>query len=175
SWRLTVRLTQDYTNNSYAVGAENSYLTYQSQTTTSNPQIGGISTSPFQLNKFTEVTLINSNTSLNAGVTRSFRFNLTVVGGNHMLNKPNGTYNSAYEFKLYRIEGGNAILVSTHTAGVGNSARFSLDYDMNAFSVLLQNGANIYNFSYNTAADYANETSVMINNAIRITTNFYTD
>src|SRR5690606_13600872 len=101
--------------------------------------------------------------------------NLTVVGGNHMLNKPNGTYNSAYEFKLYRIEGGNAILVSTHTAGVGNSARFSLDYDMNAFSVLLQNGANIYNFSYSTAADYANEKSVMVNNAIRITTNFYTD
>lgn len=175
SWRLTVRLTQDYTYNTNTVAAENSYLTYNSQTTTSGGQIGGISTNPFQLNKSTEVTLINSNTALNSNTTRTFRFNLTVLGGNHMLNIPNGTYNSAYEFKLYRIVSGNAILVSTNTAGVANSARFSIDYDMNAYGVTLQNGANIYNLNFNTAADYANGKSVEVTNGLRITSGIITD
>lgn len=175
SWRLTVRLTQDYTYNTNTVAAENSYLTFNSQTTTSGSQIGGISANPFQLGTSAEVTLINSNTSLAANTTRTFRFNLTVLGGNHMLNIPNGTYNSAYEFKLYRIVNGNAILVSTSTAGVGNSARFSIDYDMNAYSVTLLNGAHMYNLNFNTAADYANGKSVEVQNGLRITSGLITD
>lgn len=175
SWRLTVRLTQDYTYNTSTVAAQNSYLTFNSQTQSGGqPQIPGISTNPFQLNKSTEVTLINSTTALNSNTTRTFRFNLTVLGGNHMLNIPNGAYNSAYEFKLYRIVSGNAILVSTSTAGVGNSARFTIDYDMNTYSVLLQNGANIYNLNFNTAADYATGKSVTVTEGLRIVAGNFT-
>lgn len=175
-WRLTARLVQDYINSSnsaYSVGAEYSYLQFNNQqNSSSNNTPITISTQPVQLSKFNEVTLINSTVPLTGSVNRQFRFNLMIQGGNHLLVNPNGTYHSAYEFKLYRINNNTETLVATNTQSVGGSARFQVNYSGNFGnqSVTLQNGATNFNLQFNTVNDYATGKSVLIANGMNVAT-----
>lgn len=175
-WRLTARLVQDYvnaSNSAYSIGAQYSYLQFNGQeNSSSNGTLVNAPTQPIQLNKFTEVTLIESTVPLTGSVYRLFKYNLIIQGGNHMLAGPNGTYHSAYEFKLYRLTGGgNAQLVATKTESVGASARFQINYSGNygGQSLTIQNGAQQFNMQFSTAADYTTGKSVLVNNAINIT------
>ncbi|MCD0474183.1 hypothetical protein LPB87_07215 [Flavobacterium sp. EDS] len=175
-WKLTVRLTQDYTNDSnsaYTVGAQYSYLKFNSQENSgsANGNLINIPTQVFQLSKYNEVTLIHSNVNLNGAVNRLFRYNLTVQGGNQLLVSPNGMYNSSYEFKLYKISEGTELLIGIYTSPMGN-ARFQLSFGGNfgSQSVVLQNGAQQFNINYSTPTDYAVEKSVTIANALRVNT-----
>ena len=175
-WKLTARLTQDFANNensAYTVGAQYAYLQFNSQENygSANGASVNVPTQSFQLSKYNEITLIHSTTSLNPGVNRLFRYNLTIQGGNHLLVVPNGMYNSAYEFKLYKISGGTEQLIGIYTSGVGD-ARFQLNYSGNygSQSVVVQNGAQQFNLSYSTAADYTTEKSVTINNGLKLNT-----
>ena len=175
-WKLTARLTQDYTsevNGSYTVGAQYSYLKFNNQenNNSTNGILVNVPTQAFQLSKYNEVTLIHSNTNLNGSVNRLFRYNLTVQGGNHLLVIPNGMYNSSYEFKLYKISGGTQQLIGIYTSPLGD-ARFQLSFGGNFGnqSVMLQNGAQQFNLNYSSPNDYATEKSVTIANALRVNT-----
>jgi hypothetical protein len=175
-WKLTARLTQDYTsevNGSYTVGAQYSYLKFNNQenNNSTNGILVNVPTQAFQLSKYNEVTLIHSNTNLNGSVNRLFRYNLTVQGGNHLLVIPNGMYNSSYEFKLYKISGGIEQLIGIYTSPLGD-ARFQLSFGGNygGQSVILQNGAQQFNLNYSSPSDYATEKSVTIANALRVNT-----
>lgn len=175
-WKLTARLTQDYTsevNGSYTVGAQYSYLKFNSQenNNSTNNALINVPTQSFQLSKFNEVTLIQSNVNLNGAVNRLFRYNLTIQGGNHLLTIPNGMYNSSYEFKLYKITGGTQELIGIYTSPLGD-ARFQLSFGANygGQSVILQNGAQQFNLNYSNPNDYAMEKSVTIANALRVNT-----
>lgn len=178
-WKLTARLTQDFaneSNSSYTVGAQYAYLQFNSQDNSGSANGSSINvpTQLFQLSKYNEITLIQSTVSLNPQVNRLFRYNLFIKGGNHLLVSPNGMYNSAYEFKLYKISGGVEQLIGIYTSGVGD-ARFQLNYGGNYGnqSVMLQNGAQQFNLSYTTAADYTVEKSVTIVNALKLKTYNY--
>ncbi|MNK36163.1 hypothetical protein D3C87_547060 [compost metagenome] len=175
-WKLTARLTQDYTsevNGSYTVGAQYSYLKFNNQenNNSTNGILVNVPTQAFQLSKYNEVTLIHSNTNLNGAVNRLFRYNLTIQGGNHLLVSPNGMYNSSYEFKLYKISGGTQQLIGIYTSPLGD-ARFQLSFGGNFGnqSVMLQNGAQQFNLNYSSPNDYATEKSVTIANALRVNT-----
>lgn len=175
-WKLTARLTQDYTsdtNSSYTVGAQYSYLKFNSQENgkSTNSMLVNVPTQAFQLSKYNEVTLIHSNVNLNGSVNRVFHYNLTVQGGKHLLVSPNGMYNSSYEFKLYKISGGTEQLIGIYTSPLGD-ARFQLSYGGNFGnqSVILQNGAQQFNLNYSSPSDYAQEKSVTIPNALRVNT-----
>jgi len=175
-WKLTARLTQDYTsevNGSYTVGAQYSYLKFNNQenNNSTNGILVNVPTQAFQLSKYNEVTLIHSNTNLNGAVNRLFRYNLTIQGGNHLLVSPNGMYNSSYEFKLYKISGGTEQLIGIYTSPLGD-ARFQLSFGGNfgSQSVMLQNGAQQFNLNYSSPNDYATEKSVTIANALRVNT-----
>lgn len=175
-WKLTARLTQDYTsetNNAYTIGAQYSYLKFNSQENSGsgNGMLVNVPTQVMQLSKYNEVTLIHSNVNLNGAVNRLFRYNLTVQGGNHLLVSPNGMYNSSYEFKLYKISEGTEQLIGIYTSPMGN-ARFQLNFGGNfgSQSVMLQNGAQQFNLNYNTPSDYTAEKSVTIPNALRVNT-----
>lgn len=174
-WRLTARLIQDYvnaSNSAYSVGAEYSYLKFNSQTTGQSNTAISISTQPVQMSKYNEVTLIQSAVPLTGSVNRRFKFDLMIQGGNHLLVNPNGTYHSAYEFKLYRIANNTETLVATHTQSVGGSARFMVNYSGNfgSQSVTLQNGATNFNLQFNTVNDYATGKSVLIANGLNVAT-----
>lgn len=175
-WRLTARLTQDFTNannSAYTVGAQYAYLQFNSQENygSANGTSVNVPTQAFPLSKYNEITLIHSTTSLNPAVNRLFRYNLTIQGGNHLLVSPNGMYNSAYEFKLYKIANGSEQLIGIFTSGMGD-ARFQLNYAGNhgTQSVILQNGAQQFNLSYSTAADYTVEKSVTVTNGLKLNT-----
>lgn len=175
-WKLTARLTQDYaneSNGSYTVGAQYSYLKFNSQenNNSTNGALVNVPTQSFQLSKFNEVTLIQSNVNLNGAVNRLFRYNLTIQGGNHLLTIPNGMYNSSYEFKLYKISGGTQELIGIYTSPLGD-ARFQLSFGGNygGQSVILQNGAQQFNLNYSSPNDYATEKSVTIANGLRVNT-----
>ncbi|MCV9929771.1 hypothetical protein OIU83_19070 [Flavobacterium sp. LS1R49] len=175
-WKLTARLTQDYTNEvngAYTVGAQYSYLKFNSQENSgsANGILVNVPTQAFQLSKYNEVTLIHSNINLNGAVNRIFRYNLTIQGGNHLLVNPNGMYNSSYEFKLYKISEGTEQLIGIYTSPIGD-ARFQLSFGGNfgSQSVMLQNGAQQFNINYSTPADYTVEKSVTIANALRVNT-----
>lgn len=178
-WKLTARLTQDFVNESnasYTIGAQYAYLQFNSQDNSgsANTTSVNVPTQLFQLSKYNEITLIQSTVSLNPQVNRLFRYNLFIKGGNHLLVSPNGMYNSAYEFKLYKISGGAEQLIGIYTSRIGD-ARFHLNYGGNygGQSVVLQNGAQQFNLSYATAADYTVEKSVTIANALKLTTYNY--
>lgn len=167
-WRVTVRLTQDFINGANSVGAEYASLSFNSQTNNStNPSNIPITNSLVQLSKTAEATVIDSNVPLTNTVERVFKFNLAIQGGNHLLTKPNATYNSAYEVKLYKINpAGVATHVDTHTVG---SARFQIEYSLNNnASLVVQNGANNYNLQFTNASDYATGKSVTVNSGIKI-------
>lgn len=175
-WKLTARLTQDYTNevnSAYTVGAQYSSLKFNSQENggSANSVLVNVPTQSIQLSKYNEVTLIQSNVNLNGAVNRVFRYNLTVQGGNQLLVSPNGMYNSSYEFKLYKISGGTEQLIGIYTSPLGD-ARFQLSFGGNygGQSVILQNGAQQFNLNYSSPADYASEKSVTIANALRVNT-----
>lgn len=172
-WKLTARLTQDFisqNNSAYVVGAHYASLKYNSQETGGQnvPPIA-FPTQAFQLSKYNEVTLINSTTPINPQLNRVFSFNLVIQGGNHLLTIPNGYYNSAYEFKLYKISGGTEELIGMVTGSPWGSARFRIQYSSNdGQSLSLQNGANLFNLQFDTAADFANGKSVIVNNGLRV-------
>jgi hypothetical protein len=175
-WKLTARLTQDFTNevnSAYTVGAQYAYLKFNSQENSgsANGILVNVPTQVFQLSKYNEVTLIHSNVNLNGAVNRIFRYNLTIQGGNHLLVNPNGMYNSSYEFKLYKISNGTEQLIGIYTSPIGD-ARFQLSFGGNfgSQSVILQNGAQQFNLNYNSPSDYTVEKSVMIPNALRVNT-----
>lgn len=174
-WKLTARLTQDFTNESnasYTIGAQYAYLQFNGQdNNSSNGGLVNVPTQMFQLSKYNEITLMQSTVSLNPQVNRLFRYNLFIKGGNHLLVNPNGMYNSSYEFKLYKISGGTEQLIGVYTSPIGD-ARFQINYAGNYSdqSVVLQNGAQQFNLSYTTAADYTVEKSVTIANALRLKT-----
>lgn len=171
-WRVTVRLLQDFISGPNTVGAQNAYLTYNSQSNnSSNNSNIPISSTPVQLSKTNEATLIDSNIALTNTVDRLFRFNLTIQGGNHLLGIPNTTLHSGYEVKFYKISNqGVTTLMRTFTLQPGNSARFQIEYSLNNnTSLILQNGANLYNLQFTTAADYANGKSVTVNSGLKIT------
>ncbi len=171
-WKLTVRLIQDYTFGAYSVSAHHTYIQFNSQDNySSNGTLINVSTQAIQLSKFNEVTLIHSTVPLTGSVNRVFKFNLITQGGNHLLISPNGTYHSAYEYKLYRIAGGNEQLIATRTESTSGSARFQLDYAGNQGnqSVTLQNGANMFNLQFNNIGSYTNGVSVQVNNGLKVT------
>lgn len=178
-WKLTARLTQDFaneTNASYTVGAQYAYLQFNSQENygSTNGTSINVPTQLFQLSKYNEITLIQSTVNLNPQVNRLLRYNLYIKGGNHLLVSPNGMYNTAYEFKLYKITGGVQQVVGIYTSNLGD-ARFQLNYAGNygTQSVTLQNGAQQFNLSYATAADYTVEKSVTIANGLKLNTYNY--
>lgn len=172
-WKLTVRLTQDFVNQSnsaYSVGAQYAYLQYNNQANySSNSSAINVSSQWIQLNKYSEVTLIESNVPINAALYRAFNYNLKIVGGNHLLLSPNGMYRSAYEFKLYKVTGGTQQLIGIHTTAVG-VARFQLNYaGNNGQSVVMQNGAQVFNLAFNNPSDYNSEKSLMVVNGLKVT------
>ncbi|WP_147278088.1 hypothetical protein [Flavobacterium sp. AG291] len=177
-WRLTARLTQDFINDNnpaYAVAAEYAYLQYNSQSnSSSNASPVNVPLQAIALNKYSETTLIHSNVGLNPQLNRLFRYNLYIKGGNHLLACTNGMYKSAYEFRLYKITGQTQQLIGSFTSVMGD-ARFQINYAGNFGdqSVTLQNGAQQFNISYTTAADYLSERSAVINNALKIKTYNY--
>jgi len=171
-WKLTVRLTQDFVNESnsaYSVGAQYAYLQYNNQVNySSNSSAINVSSQWVQLNKYSEVTLMESNVPINFLLYRTFNYNLKIVGGNHLLLNPNGMYRSAYEFKLYKISGGTQQLIGIHTTPVG-TARFQLNYAGNwGQSVVMQNGAQVFNLAFNNPSDYSSEKSVMVVNGLKV-------
>lgn len=173
-WRLTVRLIQDYTYSSYSIGAQYSSLQFNQQQNygSSNSSLINVSTQPLQMSKTNEITLIHSTVPLTGTVNRVFQFNLIIQGGNHLLISPNGTYHSAYEYKLYRIKtNGTEELLATRTESVGSSARLQINYSGNngQQNVILQHGANIFNLQFSTPADYTNGVSVQVTNGLKVT------
>ncbi|RYJ45577.1 hypothetical protein [Flavobacterium beibuense] len=173
-WRLTVRLIQDYNYDSYNIGAQYSSLQFNQQQNngSSNSSLINISTQPIQLSKTNEVTLIHSTVPLTNTVNRVFQFNLIIQGGNHLLTSPNGTYQSAYEYKLYRIKSnGTEDLIATRTESVGGSARLQINYSGNngQQNVILQPSAKVFNLYFNTAENYTNGVSVEVQNGLRVT------
>ncbi len=174
-WKLTARLTQDFINDSnpgYSVDAQYAYLQYNSQNNNSSNGLPvNVPTQMVQLNKYAETTLIHSTINLDPQVNRLFSYNLYIQGGNHLLAGPNGMYRSSYEFKLYKIVGQAEQIIGAFTSSLGD-ARFMVNYAGNFGdqSIILQNGAQQFTFSYGSAADYLAEKSLTIPNALKIKT-----
>lgn len=172
NWKLTVRLVQDYIYLNNSVGAQYSALQYNTQSNSSdNASLITISSGPFALNKFSETTLINSSIPLKGIVNRIFSFNLNIQGGNQLLTVPNGSYQSAYEFKLYEVKGNNDVLVSSYMTSIGNSAGFTINYSGNVANnnIVLQNGADQFNLTFANAADFATGKSNTVLKGLKVT------
>lgn len=167
TWRITARLTNDYTQGAYSVGAQYSFLKWNNQPNTGGSGALSVSNGLFQLSKFTEVVMYEGQIPISGWGQRTLTLNLTIQGGNHLLTVPNATYTSSYEFKLYKIVSGVPQLVDS--VSPGNSAGFQIQYSFNnGQSITLQNGAGTFNLQYANASDYATEKSVQINNALKI-------
>lgn len=171
-WKLTVRLIQDFSYLNNSVGAEYSSLTYNSQTNFSqNPSLISFSAGLFPLSKFNETVLVNSTVPLNGIVQRGFSFDLNIQGGPHLLSKPNGSYQSAYEFRLYEVRNSGDVLINSFTTTVGNSAGFSINYIGNVIknNIILQNGADQFNLVFANATDFVNGKTVTKIKGLKVT------
>ena len=173
-WKLTVRLASDFyhQNGNYSVDASHAKLIFNQESNYStNNQLINPSNVPVPLNKFNEVSLIESNVPLNTQTHRTFSFNFYVEGGTHLLTIPNGIYQTAYEFRLYGKQNlsDNYTLIDNFTTG--QIARFHINYNGNygTQSISLQNSANVFNFNFSTATDYADGKSKTINQGLKIT------
>ena len=167
TWRITARLTNDYISGAYSVGAQYGFLKWHNQPNNGGSGPLSLSNGMFQLSKYTEVVMYEGLMPISDWGQRTLTLSFTIQGGNHLLTVPNATYSSSYEFKLYKIINGVPQLVSS--VSPGNSSGFQIDYSFNnGQSITLQNGAGTFNLQYANAADYATEKSVLINNAIKI-------
>lgn len=167
TWRITARLTNDYVNGVYSVGAQYSFLKWHNQPNTGGFGALSLSNGLFQLSKYTEVVMYEGQIPISNWGQRTLTLSLTIQGGNHLLTVPNATYTSSYEFKIYRIVSGVPQLVGS--VSPGNSAGFQIEYAFNnGQSITLQNGAGTFNLQYANASDYGIEKSVQINNAIQV-------
>lgn len=173
-WKLTVRLASDFynQNSTNSVEASHAKLIFNQESNYSNNnQLINPSNVPVPLSKFNEITLIESNVPLNTQTHRTFSFNLYVEGGTHLLTIPNGIYQTAYEFRLYgkKRMNDNYTLVDNFTTN--QIARFQINYEGNygTQSISLQNSANVFNFNFSSATDYANGKSTTINQGLKIT------
>lgn len=172
NWKLTVRLVQDYTYLTNSVGAQFSSLQYDMQSNSSdNTSLIAINSGPFVLNKLSETTIINSTIPLKGTVNRIFSFSLNIQGGNQLITIPNGSYQSAYEFKLYEVKSNSDVLVSSYMTTIGNSAGFIINYSGNVAnnSVVLQNGADQFNLIFANAADFATGKSNTVIKGLKVT------
>jgi hypothetical protein len=172
NWKLTVRLLQDYTYLNKTIGAQYSALQYNTQTNSSdNTSLINFGSSPFVLSKFSETVLINSTIALKGMVNRLFSFNLNIQGGNQLLDVPNGSYQSAYEFKLYEVKGNSDVLISSYTTTLGNSAGFTINYSGNVANntIALQNGADQFNLAFANAADFVTGKSNTVTKGLKVT------
>ena len=171
-WKLTVRLIHDFYSLNNSIDAEFSSLQYNYQINYSqNSKPIDFDVSLFPLSKFSETVLVNSTESLNGLVRRAFSFDLNIQGGTHLLSKPNGSYQSAYEFKLYEVSNYGDILINSFTTNVGNSAGFSINYIGNVIqnNIVLQNGADQLNLVFANAADFATGKTVKKVKGLKVT------
>src|SRR5690606_37478269 len=105
SWMITVKLDNDFTFNSYTVPAQHASLTFnrqQNHSSTSGtipPPAGNVPLSRFQETPL----LVSTGIPIENGFNRSFSFNLTIQGGNHLLTIPNNIYGANYIFTLYEM------------------------------------------------------------------------
>lgn len=171
-WKLTIRLIQDFSYLSSSVGAEYASLQYNSQTNFSqNINPIHFDVKHFPLNKFSETVLVNSEVPLSGIVYRAFSFDLTIQGGTQLLAKPNGSYQSAYEFKLYEVKPNGDVLISAFTTTLGNSAGFVINYIGNVIknNIVLQNGAEQFNLSFVNASDFVTGKSITKIKGLKVT------
>lgn len=167
TWRITARLTNDYTSGVYSVGAQYGFLKWHNQPNTGGSGPLSLSNGMFQLSKYTEVVMYEGLMPISNWGQRTLTLSFTIQGGNHLLTVPNSTYSSSYEFKLYKLVNGVPQLVSS--VSPGNSSGFQIEYSFNnGQSITLQNGAATFNLQYSNASDYATEKSAQINNALQI-------
>lgn len=172
SWKLTVRLIQDFSflNNNY--DAEFSSLTYNAQANLSqNTSPISFAATHFPLSKFSETVLVSSTVPLSGFVYRAFSFDLNIQGGAHLLSKPNGSYQSAYEFKLYEVRNNDDILINSFNTTFGNSAGFNINYIGNVIknNIVLQNGADQFNLIFANADDFVTGKSVKKIKGLKVT------
>jgi hypothetical protein len=172
NWKLTARLIQDFSYLNSTVGAQYSALQYNTQYNSSdNPSLINFGAGLFPLNKYTETILVSSAIPLKGNVNRIFSFNLNILGGNQLISVPNGSYQSAYEFKLYEIKGNSDVLISSYTTTIGNSAGFTINYSGNIANnnIILQNGADQFNLAFTNANDFVTGKSSTVSKGIKIT------
>jgi hypothetical protein len=171
-WKVTVRLVNDYinqTDNNFSIGAQFAQLQLNQANNYGSNQINP-SNVPVALST-NEVDLIVGNSALSNGTNSQIQYNLFVAGGSHLLNSSNGNYRATYEFRLYGRNNSNQAFTLISTAVVGNGSGFQIDYSGNygSQSIVLQNGANNYNFTFSSVSDYINGKSIEIPNGIKVT------
>ncbi len=172
NWKMTVRLIQDYTYLSTTIGAQYSALQYNTQSNFSdNTSLINFSSGPFILSKLGETVLVNSTIPLKGMVNRMFSFNLNIQGGSQLLSVPNGSYQSAYEFKLYEIKGNSDVLVSSCITTLGNSAGFTINYSGNSANnnIIIQNGADQFNLNFTNPSDFVTGKSSTVIKGLKVT------
>lgn len=171
-WKVTVRLVNDYINqsdNNASVSAHFAQLQLNQANNYGSNQINP-SNVPVALST-NEVDLIVSNSSLSNGTNSQIQYNLFITGGTHLLTSSNGNYRATYEFRLYGRNNANQAYTLISTAVVGNGSGFQIDYSENYGnqSIVLQNGANNYNFTFSNVSDYLNGKSIEIPNGLKVT------
>jgi len=171
-WKVTVRLASDYINqddNNFVVGAQYAQLQLNQANNYGSSQINP-SNVPVALSS-NEVDLIIGNEALSNGTNSQIQYNLFLNGGTHLLNASNGNYRATYEFRLYGRNNSNQAFTLISTAVVGNGSGFQINYSGNfgSQSIVLQNGANNYNFTFSSVSDYTNGKSILIPNGLKVT------
>lgn len=173
-WKITVRLIDDYRYNNYSIPAEFGLLKFDRENMQGNgstiPIAGPSGYLP--LSKYQEQTILSSETvPIENGFVRTFVYDFQMRGGNHLLTIPNGEYKSNYIINLYKIENGAEVLLSS----ISNPNLFTgshINYIANHAeqSIILENGANLFNFKFANANDQITGKSVRKNAALRIKT-----
>jgi hypothetical protein len=167
-WMVTVKLDQDYLSNGYAVPAEQSALTFNSQSINSgNTGVISPPSSAIPLSRFQETPLIISdNVPITNGFNRDFYFNFRVHGGNHLLTLPNHIYQANFIFTLYEMEDNVPRYVATCTAPIS----FQLNYEFNHGTQLVsvESVADSYQFIFRNPTDLVSGQSITRQAALKV-------
>ncbi|MBW2961831.1 hypothetical protein [Mesonia aestuariivivens] len=173
-WKLTVRLAGDFNSlfNNYQVDASWADLIFNHETNySSDSHLINPSNVPIHIDKFNEVTLIESDIPLNYQTHRTFSYDLAIEGGTQLLTIPNGIYATSYEFRVYSKVNANDDYSLAGTYTTPQTAGFLINYNGNYGwqSIELQNSANLVNLEFSTAEDYTNGKSVYIPQGLKVT------
>src|SRR5690554_4420665 len=173
-WKITVRLLDDFiniNNSNYRVDAEHAQIAFNQMNNHGSVNLPEPSNVPVVLSKFEDIDLIIGNTPLQSGLHTVFQYNFFITGGHHLLVSPNASYRTNYELKIWGRQNANQNYQLMNTAVV-NSAGFQIDYSGNhgQQNIVLQNGANQFNFDFQNVSDYMSGKSIEIGNGLKVQT-----
>ncbi len=165
-WSLKVRASSAYfTNSGNNIPVDKVALQFNNVAGGPSANDIGVSYTPVYLSTTDRVLIDHSNARLTAPPHSNVvhRWNMIIDGGSHMLQPSNGSFTVNLVFTLYDW---NDQLVTTWSTNATIQINFNGN---NLYTMTLQNGGDVANFSFTDIPKYVNGLSLSKPNGLKIT------